>query len=90
MIKEKEKYKEVPISAGEKIAKDYDKQEVIIISVDREHNKVHMTTYGTTKYNCKNAEITGAFLSEVLELDKPDVFLAMIEQAKEHYFARRA
>lgn len=89
MIKEKPKYKEVPVSAGEKIAKSYDKQEIIILSIDREHNKVHITTYGRNKLYCKNAEITGAFLAEVLEIEKPDVFLDMIEKAKELYFARR-
>ncbi len=77
-----ENYKEVPISAAEQIAKDFDKQEVIVLSVDREMNKVHITTYGINKHYCKNAEITGDFLAEVLQVKQPELYGELIERAK--------
>lgn len=76
------KYKQVPISAAKEVAKTYDKQEVIILSVDREHNKVHLTTYGVNKHYCKNAEITGDFLAEVLQLKEAEKYFDLIEECK--------
>lgn len=76
-------YKEVPISAAEEIAKEFNKQEIIILAVDRQFNKVHITTYGINKHYCKNAEVTGDFLTEILEIRKPTKYLELIERAKE-------
>ena len=45
-----ENYKEVPISAAKTIAENFDKQEIIVLSVDREFDKVHITTYGINKH----------------------------------------
>ncbi len=54
-----ENYKEVPVSAAKTIAENYAKQEIIVLAVDREFNKVHITTYGTDKTYCKNAALGG-------------------------------
>ena len=78
-----ENYKEVPISAAKTIAENFDKQEIIVLSVDREFNKVHITTYGANKHYCKNAEITGDFLAEVLQVKQPELYGELIERAKE-------
>ena len=82
-------YKEVPIKAAEEIAKKFEKQEVIVLSVDRPHNKVHITTYGINKDYCKNAEITGDFLAEILQLNDSKLFTELIEQVKEKYLKSR-
>jgi hypothetical protein len=77
-----ENYKEVPISAAKTIAENYDKQEIIVLAVDREFNKVHITTYETDKTFCKNAEIMGDFLAEVLQAKEPELYAELIEKCK--------
>ena len=78
-----ENYKEVPVSAAKTIAEKFDKQEVIVLTVDREFNKVHITTYDENKHYCKNAEITDGFLAEVLQVKEPALYGELIERAKE-------
>jgi len=84
-----ENYKEVPVSAAKTIAEKFDKQEVIVLTVDREFNKVHITTYGENKHYCKNAEITGDFLAEVLQVKQPEIYGELIERAKEIWKNRK-
>ena len=79
-------YKDVPVLSAKKIAKDYDKDEVIILSIDRTFNKVHLTTYGKDKAACKRAEITSEFLAELLQIKHPVLFLDLIEELKKRYF----
>lgn len=77
------KYKRVPITAAREVAKKYDKQEIVILAIDREFNKIHITTYGVSKHYCLNAEITGDFLTEVLGIRKPKKYFDLIEKIKE-------
>lgn len=85
----KNEYKLVPVKAGQEIADKYRKDEVIILSIDRTVNKVDITTYGKNKKYCKWAAITGEFLAEVLEIDKPQKFEEIIDQMKEAYYKKR-
>lgn len=48
-------YKTVPITAAKRIAKEYEKTQVIILCWDKQHNRTHITTYGVTKEDCKQA-----------------------------------
>jgi hypothetical protein len=83
------KYKQVPISAAKELAKKYDKQEVIILSVDREFDKVHITTYGINPHYCHNAKVTGEFLAEILGLDKLG-YHDLVEKIKEVYLEKHS
>jgi hypothetical protein len=58
--------KPIPISAAERIAKDYGYDQVVIIARkvgdDPEPNGEHVTTYGVTKGHCDVAAHIGDFL----------------------------
>lgn len=77
------KYISVPVSAAKEIAEKFEKQEVIVLSVDRIHEKVHITTYGKTPKNCENAAATGDFMREVFELEKSDRYFELVERCKQ-------
>lgn len=59
-------YKCIPVAAAKKIAKMYDKNQVIIVTWDRSHGLTHITTYGKTKLECKEAAKGGSFIAEAL------------------------
>lgn len=63
------KYKSVPISAAERIAKSYDKNQVIIVCWDKAHGKTHITTYGINKEECQQAALGGKTIAKSLGLD---------------------
>lgn len=52
-------YVDVPIKAAKRIAKEFDKDQVIIVCWDRKHNRTHVTTYGKTKIDCIQAVVGG-------------------------------
>ena len=58
--------KPIPISAAERIAKDYGYDQVIIVARrvgdDPEPHGEHVTTYGVTKAHCDVAARIGDFL----------------------------
>ena len=58
--------KPIPISAAERIAKDYGYDQVIIVARrvgdDPEPHGEHVTTYGVTKVHCDVAARIGDFL----------------------------
>lgn len=60
------KYKNVPIAAAKRIAKEYDKDQVIIVTWDEEFKKMHVTTYGKTISDCDAAAIGGNFVKAAL------------------------
>lgn len=41
-------YVSIPVATAERVANDYEKDQLIIIAYDKKHNKVHFTTYGKT------------------------------------------
>lgn len=41
-------YIPVPVPAAEQISRKYEKDQVIVISADRAHDKLHFTSYGKT------------------------------------------
>ena len=82
-------YVEVPIDAAKYVAEAFDKQEIIILAIDRTHDKVHTTTYGTTKQGCKNAAATGDFLREILQVQPSKTYSDLIEEIKKRYLAKR-
>lgn len=65
--------KPIPISAGEKIAKAYGYDQVIIIArkvgEDPEPHGEHMTTYGVSKAHCGAAAVIGNYLKRVMRWD---------------------
>ncbi len=60
------KYKRIPVTAAKEIAKKYDKDQVIVITWDKAHGMMHVTTYGKTVEDCKQAAEGGNKLKEVL------------------------
>lgn len=60
------KYKSIPIIAAKEVAKKYEKDQVIIITWDKLHGKMHVTTYGKTLEDCKQAAEGGNKLKRVL------------------------
>jgi hypothetical protein len=86
---ENKNYQEVPVSAAKEVAENFDKQEIILLSIDREFDKVHITTFGTNEHYSKNAEITGDFLAEIFQLREPEVYFEIIEQAKQIWKNRK-
>ena len=77
------KYISVPIAAAKNVAKQYDKDQVIIIAWDEEHNMVHFTTYGKTKEDCAQAAKAGEFFKKALYSKSKEEFETIVQEAKE-------
>jgi hypothetical protein len=60
------KYKTIPVSAAKAIAETYDKQQVIIVTWDAAHGKTHVTTYGDTAEQCRQAALGGDKVKDAL------------------------
>ncbi len=71
------KYKNIPIATAKRVAKEYDKDQVIILTWDKAFNKTHVTTFGKTVEDCDQAAQGGNTLKEALgwpesmRLDEP-------------------
>lgn len=59
-------YKEVPISAAQRIAEEFDKDQVIIVTWDAAHQTQHVTTYGKSRKASAQAAQGGNFVKEAL------------------------
>jgi hypothetical protein len=64
------KYRNVPITAAKVVAEKYQKNQVIIVCWDDVHKKTHITTYGATKRECREAAIGGQKIREALGLEE--------------------
>lgn len=53
------KYKGIPITAAKRLAKEYDKNMVIIVAWDARFNCTHVTTYGKSYNECVDAAKNG-------------------------------
>jgi hypothetical protein len=59
-------YKRIPITAAKRIAKDYDKDQVIIVTWDKKHGRTHVTTYGKSTEECRQAADGGNLVKKAL------------------------
>ncbi|MFA6159166.1 MAG: hypothetical protein WC763_06110 [Candidatus Paceibacterota bacterium] len=59
-------YVGIPISAAQRIADEFDKNQVIIVTWDAKHGKTHVTTYGRTKEECEQAAVGGNLVKRAL------------------------
>lgn len=59
-------YKRIPITAAKRIAKDFDKDQVIIVTWDKKYGRTHVTTYGKSIKECKQAADGGNFVKKAL------------------------
>ena len=60
------KYKGIPIRAAKVVAEKYEKDQVIIATWDKVHNKTHITTYGKTVEDCDQAAQGGNVIKKAL------------------------
>lgn len=67
-IKKPSKYKPVPVSAAEKLAEEYDKNLVVILTWDRGHNTTNLATYGTDALTKDGAARVGQKIEDMLGL----------------------
>lgn len=51
--------KRLPISALKKLAKEFDKDQVIVLAWDKTTGVTHVTTYGKSIVDCEQAAIGG-------------------------------
>lgn len=66
----KSKYKPIPIKAAKAISEAYDKNQVIIVTWDKEHGMTHVTTYGRTLEECDQAALGGNLVKRALGWDE--------------------
>ena len=66
MKKTIDKYIDVPINVAKDIAEKYSKTQVIIVCWDKHHSRTHVTTYGKTESDCKEAAIGGNKVKKAL------------------------
>lgn len=59
-------YKEIPIDTAKQIAETFEKHQVIIVTWDKVHDMVHVTTYGLTPESSAQAAQGGNFVKEAL------------------------
>lgn len=57
--------KSIPISAAREFAKNYEKDQVIVLSFSRSDGKTWVTTYGKTAEDCEQAALGGNKLKQV-------------------------
>lgn len=62
-------YVPVPVAAARQIAAEYEKQVVAIVSLDRPHVRVHVTTFGETAEDKLAASNLGDLLAKAAGLD---------------------
>jgi hypothetical protein len=60
------KYKGVPIKVARALSREFDKDQVIIVTWDAAHKKMHVTTYGKTLLDCSRAAEGGNFVKRAL------------------------
>lgn len=60
------KPKSIPISVAKKVSVDHNYPEVVIFAYDPESGMQHVTTYGKTKEQCRDAAKAGNFLKRAL------------------------
>lgn len=60
------KSKKIPIKAAKEVADKFDKDQVIILSFDKENNTTTVTTYGKTVYDCGQAALAGNEIKRLL------------------------
>lgn len=66
-------YIPVPVPAAQKIADEYDKEQVIIICGDNKHNMLHFTSYGkTATEKLDAARISYLIKKYFFEIEVPD------------------
>jgi len=58
--------KSIPISAAREFAKNYEKDQVIVLSFSRSDGKTWVTTYGKTAEDCEQAALGGNKLKQVM------------------------
>lgn len=66
----KSKYKPIPIKAAKAISEAYDKNQVIIVTWDKQHGMTHVTTYGKTLEECDQAALGGNLVKRALGWDE--------------------
>lgn len=62
----KEGYKQVPVEVGMNVCHNFDKDQAIIVSVDKAHDKLHFTTYGRSTLDKIEAANAGDWIAEQL------------------------
>ncbi len=68
-----DKYIPVPVPVAEQISKEYDKNQVIIISGDSKHDKLHFTTYGQSAVDkLTTARVSNLIKKYFFEIEVPD------------------
>lgn len=60
------RYKSVPITAAKKISDLYEKDQVIIVTWDKKYGMTHVTTYGKTIDDCRQAAMGGNVVKKAL------------------------
>jgi len=63
-----DKYKRIPITCAKEIAKKYNKQEIVIMARDYNHELVHITTYGVNKKACRQSAENGRQIKKFFSL----------------------
>lgn len=66
------KYKPIPIAAARDISTRYLKDQVIVVAWDAAHGKEHVTTYGATKEQCRQAALGGDKVKKALGWSAPE------------------
>lgn len=59
-------YKRIPIATAKRIAKEFEKDQVIILTLDKQHELQSVTTYGKTYEDCVNAAEGGNRIKRAL------------------------
>ena len=57
---------DIPISAAKQIADEYDWNQVIVVAWNKKTGTQHVTTYGKSKQDCKEAACGGNFVKRAL------------------------
>ncbi|MDE3097251.1 MAG: hypothetical protein KGK07_14780 [Chloroflexota bacterium] len=81
-------YRDVPVEAAKRIALEFDKAQVIVVTWDQAHQRQHVTTYGRSTFEAQEAAQGGNLVKralgwpEQLCTDEPPRFVAMRELAE--------
>lgn len=56
----------IPVAAAQRISREFDQDQVIIVTWDKKDNRLHVVTYGKTIEDCRQVALGGNFVKRAL------------------------
>ncbi len=68
------KYKPLTVKAAKKLMNEFDKDQIVVLAVDKKFNRWHITTAGKTLGDCKEAADFGNAMGKLFRMKDKEIF----------------